>query len=43
MDEGIEKNGFILNYVRYADDNLIFANTTQGLQNLMDNITAVSE
>lgn len=35
---GIKVNGKILNNIRYADDTVIFADTSEGLQELVDKI-----
>lgn len=42
MDEGIPINGIRLNNIRYADDTIMFADTIEGLQKLMNKITEVS-
>ncbi|XP_030761016.1 serine/threonine-protein kinase SIK2-like [Sitophilus oryzae] len=42
IDEGISINGAPLNNLRYADDTIVFADTIQGLQNLMNSLTESS-
>uniref|UniRef100_A0A8D8T8A4 Craniofacial development protein 2 n=1 Tax=Cacopsylla melanoneura TaxID=428564 RepID=A0A8D8T8A4_9HEMI len=42
MEEGITINGTKLNNLRYADDTLVFADSIQSLQKLMNKITEVS-
>uniref|UniRef100_A0A8D8SXR8 Craniofacial development protein 2 n=1 Tax=Cacopsylla melanoneura TaxID=428564 RepID=A0A8D8SXR8_9HEMI len=42
MEEGILLNGKRVNNFRYADDTIIFADTAEGLQHLMDKVTNIS-
>ncbi|KAL1458712.1 hypothetical protein WDU94_008838 [Cyamophila willieti] len=42
IEEGIPINGVRVNNIRYADDTIIFADTLQGLQTLMDRVVEVS-
>lgn len=39
--EGIPINGTKLNNIRYADDTIMFADTIEGLQTLMDKVTMI--
>uniref|UniRef100_A0A8D9EQ38 Craniofacial development protein 2 n=1 Tax=Cacopsylla melanoneura TaxID=428564 RepID=A0A8D9EQ38_9HEMI len=43
LEEGISINGFKLNNLRYADDTVVFANTIEGLQALMNKIYETSK
>lgn len=43
IEEGISINGLRLNNLRYADDTIVFADTLEGLQKLMDKITETSK
>lgn len=40
---GVNVNGEILNNLRYADDTVVFANTPEGLQELLDRLVTASE
>lgn len=42
IQEGITINGAKLNNIRYADDTIMFADSLQGLQKLMDRVTEIS-
>uniref|UniRef100_A0A8D9EV91 Craniofacial development protein 2 n=1 Tax=Cacopsylla melanoneura TaxID=428564 RepID=A0A8D9EV91_9HEMI len=43
IDEGISVNGLKLNNLRYADDTIVFADTIEGLQTLMNRIHDTSQ
>lgn len=43
IDEGIPLNGVRVNNIRYADDAIVFADTQEGLQALMDKVVEVSK
>uniref|UniRef100_A0A8D8YBA7 Craniofacial development protein 2 n=3 Tax=Cacopsylla melanoneura TaxID=428564 RepID=A0A8D8YBA7_9HEMI len=43
LDEGISINGVHLNNLRYADDTIVFADTLEGLQQLMNKVTETSK
>ena len=36
VNEGISINGKLVNYLRYADDTILLANSREGLQILVD-------
>ncbi|KAI5707563.1 hypothetical protein M8J77_011831 [Diaphorina citri] len=42
VDEGIPLNGERLNNIRYADDTIVFSDSLEGLQSLVNKIAAVS-
>ena len=43
VDAGIKVNGKPINKIRYADDTAILANSLEDLQNILNNVTEVSE
>lgn len=43
MEEGIKLNGFSLNYIKYADDDMLIANNKDKLANLMNKLNSASK
>lgn len=42
-EDGIKVNGRLINNMRYADDTVVIADTTEGLQRLLDRLSSVGD